>query len=173
MDEIKNWYSLILDELPSAVKPFFFVSIFLFIVLVIGNSLKLNDSFWYISKEGIFNIAFLLGCYALIFRALNIIPQKLNEEYFLIQYNGSDRIYVFENKDKNRKLWVRNLDTKRFLWGANSKAKEPKDVDEIDFSKYPSGHKRDGEINIKPTWKTSVVLFLSSSIILLAVLYSI
>ncbi|EKE12484.1 MAG: hypothetical protein ACD_13C00197G0007 [uncultured bacterium] len=130
-NEIKNWFKLLYDELPNIVRPLFSLSIFLVILLIAGGSLKLNDSLWLITKEGIFNLAFYLGFYSLIFRALNKAPlefqkslflkkypiDKLNEDYFLGQYKGSDKVFVFElNKANNKKLWIENLPTKHQLW---------------------------------------------------------
>lgn len=75
-----------------------------------GKSLKLNDSLGSITKESVFNLAFYLGVYSLIFRALNKAPlefrksyfsrkypmDELNINYILGQYDDYDKVFIFE-----------------------------------------------------------------------------
>ena len=168
-NEMKDWLKLLYDELPSVVKPLFFLSVYMIAFLIIGNNLELNDSLLLITKEKIFNLAFYLGIYTLVFRALNKAFQKykkmkfareyptnkLNKDYFLGQYKNHDEVYIFELKSERKKLWISNLQTKRSLWGQVSAEEldptskkitlEGKDVN---LTRYPNKQKYDGQIDI-------------------------
>ena len=130
--DVGNWPKLLYDELPNIVKPLFFLSIFLLFFLFVGKYLGLNESLWFTNKEKVINIAFYLGIFSMIFRAIEKAPQAfrkfhyakkypldgLNINYFLGQYDGSDKVFIFELKEKNnKKFWIENLPTKRQLWG--------------------------------------------------------
>lgn len=166
---IKDWLRLLYDELPNVVKPLFFLSVYIIIFLLVGKNLELNNSLWLITKEKIFNLAFYLGIYTLVFRALNKAPQelrklifarryprnKLNNDYFLGQYENRNEVYVFELRNEKRKLWITNIETKRYLWGQISAIKIdstkntiPVGTKKINLNKYPREQKYDGQIDI-------------------------
>lgn len=189
-DGIKDWPRLLYDELPNVVKPLFGLCVFLIVFLTIGNNLKLNDSLWLITKEGAFNLAFYLGMFTFVFRALNKAPQKLreinfarkyprnklNQSYFLGQYDGHNEVYVFELQNEKKKLWVANPQTRRFLW-------EHDDITSlnplfktvpgksIDLTLYPDVTKYDGKIDIlNPGEKDNAILFSLSTILIIGLL---
>ncbi|MBI2596776.1 hypothetical protein HYW41_01345 [Candidatus Daviesbacteria bacterium] len=192
-NEIKNWLKLIYDELPNVVKPLFFLSIFFLAFLAIGNNLKLNESFWLITKEKIFNLAFYLGMFTFIFRAINKAPleyrkinlakkypiDRLNKDYFLGQYENFDKVFIFElNKTNNKKSWIVNLQTKRHLWGA-IQAKSIKSTDQeiiidgksISLNHYLNGQEYDEEIDIfNLREKDNVILVVISIAVVIIVL---
>lgn len=169
-NEIKNWPKLLYDELPNIVKPLLALCVFLLAFLLIGKTLNLNDSLWQFSKEGLFNLALFLGVLSLVFRALNNAPlqlrksyfskkypvKKLNVDYFLGQFLESDKIYLFElNNKQNKKLWIKNLPTKRQLWpGANAIQMNPIDetvvvnLKSVNLDDYPKNSDQDGIIDI-------------------------
>lgn len=112
--DVSNWPKILYDELPNIVKPLFFLSLFLLLFLFIGNNLELNDSIWITNKEKIFNIALYLGIFSMIFRAFEKAPlefrkfyfikkyplEDLYKDYFLGQYDGSDKVFIFELNKK-------------------------------------------------------------------------
>lgn len=182
--DVSSWPKLLYDELPNIVKPLFFLSIFLLFFLFVGNSLGLNESLWFTNREKIFNIAFYLGIFSMIFRAINKAPLEfrkvyfakkyplndLNKSYFLGQYNGFDKVFIFElNKKNNKKFWIENLLTKRQLWGglqANGLQTLDKTVfvnnKSVDLSRYPTGQEDNGKINILNSgWDNIIVIALS------------
>lgn len=191
-NEIKNWLKLIYDELPSVVKPLFFLSIFFLVFLAIGNNLKLNESLWLINKEKIFNTAFYLGMFTFIFRAVNKAPleyrkiyfakkypiDELEKDYFLGQYENFDKVFVFElNKTDNKKCWITNLQTKRYLWG-DALVRSIKNIDKkiiidgksINLNQYPDGQKYDKEIDILNFKKNNVALVIISITVIIMIL---
>jgi len=182
--DVSNWPKLLYDELPNIVKPLFFLSIFLLFFLFVGNSLGLNESLWFTNKEKIFNIAFYLGIFTMIFRAIDKAPLEfrkvyfakkyplddLNKSYFLGQYDGFDKVFIFElNKKHNKKLWIENLPTKRQLWGGlQAKGLQMSDKTvlvndkSVDLSRYPTGQEDNGKINILTSgWDNIILIVLS------------
>ena len=182
--DVGNWPKLLYDELPNIVKPLFFLSIFLLFFLFVGEYLGLNDSLWFTDKEKVFNIAFYLGIFSMIFRAIEKAPQAfrkfryttkypldgLSKNYFLGQYDGSDKVFIFElNKKNNKKFWIENLPTKRQLWGDLQAEKLQTSVKivsvngkSVDLSLYPNGQKDNGKINILNSgWDNAVLTILS------------
>lgn len=190
--DLRDSINILLGEIPNIVKPFFFVTIYLMAILIVGDNLNLNDSFWIITKEKIFNLAFYLGVFTLVFTALNKAPQgirkisllrryprdKVNEDYFLGQYDNRNEVYVFELKDPRRKLWIANLPTKRALWGdivAQRLEMEKKIIDimgkKINLDHYPQAQNYDGKLDlINPENKDNLVLVGLSLILIILVL---
>ena len=182
--DVSNWPKILYDELPNIVKPLFFLSIFLLLFLFVGKYLGLNESLWFTNEEKIFNIAFYLGIFSMIFRAIDKAPLEfrkvyyskkypldvLNKNYFLGQYDGSDKVFIFElTKKNNKKFWIENLPTKRQLWGGISAERlqtSTKTISvngkSIDLSLYPNGQKDNGKINILNSgWDNTVLIALS------------
>ena len=162
--DVSNWPKLLYDELPNIAKPLFFLSIFLLFFLFVGNSLGLNESLWFTNKEKIFNIAFYLGIFTMIFRAIEKAPLEFRKVYFAKKYPLDDL-----NKKHNKKLWIENLPTKRQLWGGlQTKRLQMSDKTvlvndkSVDLSRYPTGQEGNGKINILTSgWDNIILIVLS------------